>query len=221
MRIGINIPNELMKRLEPLKPELNISQVCREALQAKADKYDDAIVNLMADDTQTALRQTVEEEIKRHSIIDVDWEALGYEDAIAWVKAAESKDWRYWNSRRERLKRQGRPLWDGLPHTWLAGKGEEVKDFWERWSNFTSLIREQGDDFLDWLYDSGLRPDQDSARRKYGEGWLTYTEAAWQLIQQRREEHQQKWRSDHAETRRNRPAPEVPEHLLADIGQGR
>jgi len=214
MRIGINIPNELMKRLEPLKPELNISQVCREALAAKADKYETAISSLGGVQTETALELANAEEIRRRSIIEVDWERLGYVDAVAWVKAAEWKDWRSWNNRREWLKRQDRPLWDGMPHISRAGKWEKVKDFWERWTDFTSLISEQSDDFLDWLYDDDLYPDQESAQREYGEAWLTYTEEAWRLIQQRREEHYETLRQKRITERRNRPDPEIPEHLL-------
>ena len=214
MRIGINIPNELMKRLEPLKPELNISQVCREALAAKVEKYETAIASLGGVQTETALELVSAEEIRRRSIIEVDWERLGYVDAVAWVKAAEWKDWRYWNNRREALKRQGRPPWDNLPYTWFADKGEEVKGFWERWTDFQGLIRKQSDDFLDWLYDDDLYPDQESAQREYGEAWLAYSEEAWRLIQQRREEHYETLRQKRIAERRNRPDTEIPEHLL-------
>ena len=41
-RIGVNIPNELIKRLEPLKPEMNVSQICREAITRHLEAYERA-----------------------------------------------------------------------------------------------------------------------------------------------------------------------------------
>ena len=69
----------------------------------------------------------------------------------------------------------------------------------------------------------GLGPfyDYGAAQREYGRAWMAYTTAVWEMICQLREEYQQKWRSGHAEARRNFPAPEVPEHMLADISRGR
>jgi hypothetical protein len=55
MRIGINIRNELMRRLEPLKPALNISQVCREALAAKAESYERMVAGLDDDGIRSAV----------------------------------------------------------------------------------------------------------------------------------------------------------------------
>ena len=62
VRIGINIPNELMKRLEPLKRELNISQVCREALTAKAEGHERMLSRLENDDVALAIDRLLEQE---------------------------------------------------------------------------------------------------------------------------------------------------------------
>ena len=40
MRIGINIPNELHRRLEPLKQYINISQICRDAIEDRIKCYE-------------------------------------------------------------------------------------------------------------------------------------------------------------------------------------
>ena len=45
MRIGINIPNELHRRLEPLKQHINISQICREAIEERIGCYEKALAS--------------------------------------------------------------------------------------------------------------------------------------------------------------------------------
>ena len=216
MRIGINIPNELMKRLEPLKPELNISQVCREALQAKAESHERMQERLENDAVGEAISRTCKQESVYRSVIEVDWEALGIEDAAAWVAQADWEDWRFHHRRAEVLRESGRS-----PNGWFYVSGKRLKNFDDRITELHDRIQEQDEAFLDWLHLENDGIDQNSAQQEYDTAWLSYTNAVWERIRQMREEHQQKWRSDHAETRRNRPAPEVPEHLLADIGQGR
>ena len=36
MRIGINVPNGLLDRVKQIRPEVNVSQVCRGALEQSA-----------------------------------------------------------------------------------------------------------------------------------------------------------------------------------------
>ena len=90
MRIGVNIPDDLLRRLDVLKPELNISQVCREAVLMHVERYEAAAANLDTQPTKSALEEAGREEIASWSVVYVDWEppthvgALGYEDAVRW-----------------------------------------------------------------------------------------------------------------------------------------
>ena len=217
VRIGVNIPNELVKRLEPLKPELNISQVCRDALARHVERYENAIVNLNYAESSTGLEQAVAEKIRRRSIINVDWEALGYEDAVAWVQAATWEDWRQWQGIQNLLKRQGRPPWDIQPS--IRDKdGGEVKCFDDRWWNFRKILMAQSDEFFEWLDDNGIDTGSfDGPEREYGRAWFAYISTAWDKIQQMHEEYYQAIRKERLEKRRNRPEVEVPEHILADV----
>ena len=220
MRIGINIPNELMKRLEPLKPELNVSQICREAIMRHAEKYESAIVNLDDEATKTALKEVISEDLRRRSILYVDWEAQGYESAVAWVQGAGWEDWNQWHSIQALLERQGRPEWDiDLPLRNSAR--DKIQCFDDRWHAFHSRIMSQSDEFLDWMYDNNINPDRNAAMCEYGRAWVTYLKTAWQQIRQRREEWYEERRKERVAARRNRPEPEVPEHILDDIRRGR
>ena len=49
MRIGVNIPEDLYQRLKPLKETVNISQVCREAIEAYVNDYERALSRNEAD----------------------------------------------------------------------------------------------------------------------------------------------------------------------------
>ena len=51
MRIGINIPNDLHRRLEPLKQYVNVSQICREAIEDRIRCYERALASRSNEDT--------------------------------------------------------------------------------------------------------------------------------------------------------------------------
>ena len=207
VRIGINIPNELMQRLEPLKPELNISQVCREALTAKVESHERMLASL-DDGIKVAVEIVWEQERDFLAVVEVDWEMRGYEDAEAWVKVAELKDWDYLHHRQGVINKQGRPAWE-VPPPHLPG----VKDFTERRGELSARMNQKGDDFFDRLYDGeqgGI--DFAAAEREYMTAWLTYTNEVWYLVQKRLQEYRE-WQ---LAQRAAPPEPEVPEHLLSD-----
>ena len=207
MRIGINIPNDLMRRLEPLKPELNISQVCREALEAKAVSHERMLARLDDGEIQEVIEMVWEQEKKFLAVIEVDWEMTGYEDAEAWTKVAEWKDWEYLHHWQDVIEKQGRRSWEFPP---LNPPG--VKGFTERRWELHQRKQRQGDDFFDWLYDVHGGIDYDAAGREYMTAWLAYTGAVWKLVCQRREEHYRQLLAE----RKSPPEPEVPHHLFGD-----
>ena len=61
MRIGINIPKELHQRLQPLKGTMNISQICREALEAHVEKYEEYTGWLDSDDARELVSRNLRE----------------------------------------------------------------------------------------------------------------------------------------------------------------
>lgn len=212
MRIGVNIPTDLMTRLEPLKPGLNVSHICREAIRKRVEAYERAVLNLEGADTEIALADVSEEEIRRRSVIDVDWESLGYQDAANWVKAAGWEDWNEWQAIQGLLERQGRPAWAIQPRLRYP-RGEDVKQFDDRRNDFHGLLMAQDDAFLDWVYYNGLETDWVSAEREYGQAWLAYIKAAWERIRQARDAHFNSVRASRLQQRSLRRQPEVPDHL--------
>lgn len=213
MRIGVNIPDDLLRRLDPLKSELNISEVCREALAKRVQGYETAIINLEDGSASEVLERAAGEEIEHWKNIDFDWEALGYEDAVNWVASATWKDWETRREAQGLLERQNRPSWE--IHQFLRGDRERGnKTFDDRFRDFYEFRRGLSDEYLDWLYYNGIETDWDAARRDYGRAWVVYLGKAWAIICERRNTELERLRQQLIEDRRNRPQPSIPDHLF-------
>ena len=211
MRIGINVPNELLQRLEPLKPELNISQVCREALEAKASRYERMRERLDDPAVQQAMRRVWEREQEFRAIVTVDWEQLGYEDAVAWVQAATLQDWQDLHKRQEFLRRQGRP--ESAP---IPPRLPDVKNFDDRLGEYPGWDTNQSEEFIDWLHYENISLDVAAADREYRAAWMTYANAAWEHFRQMEKEYAAERSRLRQESIRNRPPPAAPAHLLPE-----
>lgn len=232
MRIGINIPKELHQRIQPLKGTMNISEICREAIEARVKKYEEFTGWLDSESAKQAVAEIYEKELQRKAMVEVDWETIGYQDAKAWAQAATLADWDYWNRCRNHPHRSSQnAIWVHGRHVRGNRKGAkfvtpgDAKTFLERHREYNDEIHAQDDDFWEWMVEEydGLGPfsDWEGAEQAYGRAWMAHTTAVWDLICERREERQRQWHSERAEARQNRPQPEIPDHLLAEINQGR
>lgn len=206
MRIGVNIPDELMQRLEPLKPDLNISQVCRDALEAKASSHERMLASMDDEGVAAAVQRVWEQEKKFRSVNDVDWMTLAHADAKDWVELADRKDWEHLHHRQEVIRRQGRPAWE-VPPPGLQG----AKDFIQRRGEFREYMQ-QNAGFFDWLYDEHGGIDYAAAEREYMTAWLAYTDAVWKLVVQKREEHYRSMLANSGTLH----DPTVPDHQFGD-----
>lgn len=230
MRIGINIPKELHQRIQPLKGTMNISEICREAIEARVKKYEEFVGWLDSESAKQVVAEICEKELERKAMVEVDWETLGYRDGKDWAAAATLADWDYWNHCRNHPDRSsqntiwvhGRHVRDGMTRGKFVSPGS-ARTFLQRHREYDELIHKQDADFWEWLaeeYD-GLGPfhEYGTAERDYGRGWMAYTTAVWEMICQLREERRLHWQCEREEEHRNLPPPEVPEHLLADISR--
>ena len=73
MRVGINVPDELLRRVKEIRPQVNVSQVCRQALERRVEIAEMAKAQAIADD--------VDEDVDRLAqsikapMIEPDWAA--------------------------------------------------------------------------------------------------------------------------------------------------
>ena len=210
MRIGINIPDELMQRLEPLKPDLNISQVCREALVAKAEKYERMAASLRDEEINAAVDALSEREQALSDAVDLDWEMLGYEDAAAWTKAATWDDWDDLLAELHMYMETNWPEWKIIPPS-IDG----VKSIFDRRGELhmrEQQIRETDRSLYLRLLKKLAQRDHEAINRQYMTAWLTHVKAVWELVTQRDLE-----RLEHRWAQRGAPpTPEVPERMFDD-----
>ncbi len=83
--LSISLPDSLMTRLEPIKDGINISQLCREALEQRVAAYQRA-ASLNGNDLDfDALVHRLREERDRFG---GKFERLGKNNATAWLTAA-------------------------------------------------------------------------------------------------------------------------------------
>lgn len=213
MRIGVNIPYALHRRLEPLKQYINISQICREAIEDRIRCYEKALASPGDKDVVRAVEETWAEEKVMRDIINVDWGTLGCEDAKAWVTKAPLEAWKYLHHRQDVIRRQERPRWEVPPPNL-----EEVKTFDERFAELQQLVRQQDDRFFDWLYEEYDRLDSDRALREYMSAWLAYTDSVWDLFCQKRREHMEESGKELLRPDEKRQRPTIPPNLLSELG---
>ena len=212
MRIGINIPNELHRRLEPLKQHINISQVSREAIEAHIRCYEKALASRLDEDVAQAIDRTWKEERTMRDVVEVDWGMMGCDDGISWVKVASLRDWEYLHHRQDVIERQGRPRWE-VPPPYLEG----VKTFTERQTELDNRIWQQDDQFFVWLYDEHCGIDREAAQRNYMSAWVACTDSAWDLFREKRGNYLEERRREVLDWDANRPRPTVPEKLLREL----
>jgi len=168
MRIGINVPDDLLKRMEPIRTVTNISQICRDAIRTYVEAYERAMTRAKEDGMNTIAERLGNMLVPR----EVDWELLGTEDAKVWVQLAKVGDFEYLLHRLEVLERQGSSPYE-VPIPQVQG----VKFFEERSSENE-----------EWFYRQ-IEADEESnpyieAKSIYQRGKLSYILAVWEMARE-------------------------------------
>jgi hypothetical protein len=89
MRIGINIPDDLDRRLGPFKSSINVSQLCKDVITEYVSLRERAQEEAESDKVDKLASRLFEERKKTR----VDWELFGLEDARAWASSASRDEW--------------------------------------------------------------------------------------------------------------------------------
>lgn len=200
VRVGINISNALYERVKPLKQTVNLSQVCREAIESYVEDYERAAARVETDALDEVIGRIGGEET---SLSEVAWEELGWDDARFWVNGASREDFEHLFHRLDILKKQGRPSWL-VPPPYVQG----MQTFARRASEFHELFLREHERLLEFNQDGNPRAD---AEQKYMRAWVAYVTEVREKIRRHREERA---RDMLASRRTAPPEPEAPEHLL-------
>ena len=104
MRIGINIPDDLDRRLRPFKSSINVSQVCKAAIDEYVSLCERAQKEADSDEVEKLASRLLEE--KRTT--RVDWELFGLQDAREWASLASQDELETLFSRIDCFEAQGK-----------------------------------------------------------------------------------------------------------------
>lgn len=167
MRIGINISDELIKNLEPIKAITNISQICRQAIKDRVDAFQRASERAQSDGMDEAAARLIAD----HSNQYVDWEALALEDAKLWVQVATLEDF------------------DDLFENLKIKESKGTTDNWipvSRNLPGTKTFLDRHMENKEWLVRQ-IRLDRtanhfEAAQTIYSRSWLMYVSAVWQMV---------------------------------------
>ena len=202
MRIGINVPNELLKRVKAIRPEVNVSQICRDALEEYVRKADHVAAQVAGDGIEVHLARIDESNL--FPLTEPDWEGLALEDARGWVAKSTPEDWDRYLGVRSFLERNGRE-----DETWFADVHgiDEVKRFPHR-----------EEEHREWLL-AQYEIDPDSraiteARNRYERTFIAYLEEVRRLWEKQRKERRERIVAERKERIQALGKPELPPRLL-------
>lgn len=108
MRIGINIPDDLDRRLRPFKSSINVSQLCKDAITEYVSLRERAQEEAESDKVDKLASRLSEERKKTK----VDWELFGLQDARAWASSASRDEWDILLDRIDCREAQGKSPFD-------------------------------------------------------------------------------------------------------------
>jgi hypothetical protein len=176
MRLGINISNELLEKFKPLKNVVNISQICRDAIQIRIESYAEALVQSKNDGMDKTVEKLFLEYSKKTYL---DWEFIGREDAKVWVKLVSLEDLEGLFHNIATHKRKGDEPGPFLFPRLLP----EAPHFGKHVSEHEEWFQRQIDlEQVDLEVHSNPYIE---AEKIYNRGWVSYVTAVWQMVKDR------------------------------------
>lgn len=209
MRIGINVPNELLKQVKEIRPAVNISQVCREALEARVETFERAVSRASADGMGGQVARLGE--AIGNPLIEPDWETYALEDAREWVEKVTAEDWEWFIEDYDYyLENNHDNMWFRV-EWWSSMNGS--KGFWHR-------RREN----QEWFFaqfkiksDSGSSANPfEEAQKEYARAWLGYVLEVRRMLKRHWKEEYDKLVAEREQYRLSLPEPELPRQLIEE-----
>lgn len=200
MRIGINVPNELVKRIRKVDPETNISHVCREALEVHANMLERIVVEWDDDDMDDVI-----ERLSWSDNIEPDWAGYGWEDAQNWVMAVDREGWEsFFRLYSYATSRNGHVA---NPSSWVMKRLPGIKSFYDRMM--------ENSDWLHWqCYLDGNNSVYHKVQEEYDRAWMGFVIEVRRKQSQHDEEIRDRVMAERRRAWAARPDPELPPQLL-------
>ena len=212
MRIGINVPNELMKQVKAIRPQVIVSKVCRQALEDHVEVAERAMSQAIEDGLDEQVNQLVK--CLRNPLIEPDWENYALEDARDWVRAITPELWEDFVEEYDWVSEDGMDV--TTMASWLSVmigvKGFYVRENEHRdWFSAELKSKFKGpsigkSDNLPNIYDK--------PRRVYARAWLNYVNEARRKLERHWKDEYERVVAEREEYRLSLPDPEPPPQLI-------
>ena len=207
MRIGINVPNGLLQQVKEIRPEVNVSQVCREALEHRVHVATIAAARAQDDGVEVQVERL--DSLVSRPPDEPDWLAYAIEDAAGWVKVVTPEAWEQFIYQADFLRRQGR---DETEMVEFWSRGGDMKGFYGRLREHDEWFEYQ----FELQFESGVTSDTHArVKEEYARAWLGYVNEVRRLLEKRRSEELKRLRGEREEYRRSLPTPEAPPQLTS------
>ncbi len=206
VRIGINVPNELLQKVKQIKPEVNVSQICREALRDHVESYERAVDQADSDGVDQHLIRLADSNVGYP--MEPDWEALGFEDARDWIRAVTPEIWEQFTRQYEfRIRRNWNT--EEMFDIWsqLGGSGGYGKRVYENndWFDAQCEVDDGGEAILS---------AHEKSRKGYSRAWLGYVLEVKRRLEQHRMHEYEKLKAEWEKYRQSSPDVELPPLLI-------
>ena len=207
MRLGINVPNELINRIKAVQPDVNISQVCRDAIQDLAIGHERVTDWLAEDDSIVRVLEFAKahEEMYR----EVDWYVLGLDDAQEWVSTVSTGGWERFLYEYDFLEKKGRTDFAKLVGGNHYHKNKKGFDFLaDQYANWFERIDEYEDQFgvsTGFWFDS---------KERFEKAWVAYVSEVRRQYLEYCQILREETVTEKESALQSRPVPKLPSQLL-------
>lgn len=204
MRIGINVPNELLQRVKAIRPEVNVSQICREALESRAAEAERIAAQVESDGLEEHIRRFAHRNEVR--LTEPNWKAMAIQDARDWVRAVDVDLWfDFWEE--HDAHKEGEYHLGVIGH-WIAQADLDASHVRKNtyWDTTTQHPRR----WRLYAWDA-----QQKAQEDYNRTWLDYVLEVRRKLDEYNEAEHQKWLAKgEEEIAEARQSMELPPRLV-------
>ena len=187
--------------MKPFKASINVSQVCREALENQVTAFERARIKV----ADRGVHELVQRFRREHIDREVDWEALGHEDARLWLELASLQ---HLETLFYRIRFKVTGSLAGPIETEIVPHIEGTPSFARRWK--------ENDEWFAAKFEQDEQTNHyEAAKSAYDLGWFSYVRAVWDLLGKQIEADA----LDAPASRREKvSAAEAPRHLQEQAG---
>ena len=171
MRIGINVSNDLLKQIRKINPEVNVSQICRDALEEYVSKSERAQEFFFANYAQMEETAKMLANTNEPPLIPPDWVGMALEDARDWVRTVSPGEWKRFFSQYDFIaKRDGKEK----ANVW-AEFATGAKGFHER--------EREHDEYINLMLDHDIDFSTLECQKIYNAAWMSFVLKVRQIYQ--------------------------------------